>query len=224
MRKIIAVLAAVLMLCAAIPMGVMSVAADGDVVIDYNFDDGIAHFERGYVENGYMIFDATTADWQNCYLYANAMKANTDYVVTFKAKADKDASMSVKINNNWGGDTAEVPVSVTTEWQDFEVMINTGDLTSTALVMFYAPYPAGSAPVFCIDNLKIAEYKEPAVPGKIVNGDFETGEADGWNLPQSGSVKAEAAHDGSYGINVKGSGSYGGMLDQTIPVNAGKSY
>ena len=224
MRKIIAVLAAVLMLCAAIPMGAMSVAADGDVIIDYNFDDGNAHFERGYVENGYMIFDATTADWQNCYLYANAMKANTDYVVTFKAKADKNASMSVKINNNWGGDTAEVPVSVTTEWQDFEVMINTGDLTSTALVMFYAPYPAGSAPIFNIDDLKIVEYVAPAVPGQIVNGDFETGDNTGWATHQSTVISADAAYTGSYGANLKGNGGWGGMLNQDIPVEAGKTY
>ena len=34
MRKIIAVLAAVLLLCAAIPMGALSVAAAGDVIVD----------------------------------------------------------------------------------------------------------------------------------------------------------------------------------------------
>ena len=223
MRKIIAVLSAALLLCAAIPMSALSVAAaDGEVVIDYNFDDGVAHFERGYVENGYMVFDATTADWQNAYLYANAMKANTDYVVTFKAKADKDANLIIKINNNWAGDTFESPAqSVTTEWQDFELIINTGDLTGTALFLFYAPYPASSAPIFCIDDLKVVEYVEL---GKIVNGDFETGNTDGWNIHQNVTVTEAAAHDGSYGAHLQDNGTWGGIMDQTVPVEAGKSY
>ena len=364
MRKIIAVLSAALLLCAAIPMSALTVAAAGDVVIDYNFDDGVAHFERGYVENGYMVFDGTTASWQNTYLYANAMKANTDYVATFKAKANKDANLGLKINNNWAGDTAKKYVSVTTEWQDFEIMFNTNelaDLTSTALVMFYSPYDAAVAPIYCIDDLKIVEKKEelevgvvkngdfengsegwilnssasiengalkldnsgqwseaamaeiavevgteytlswksqrvsgsgaflmfvlnstngkhPAdgtnwmnststdwieqsikftaeeanlklklsaevdnpgviliddikltatpkpVVGQIINGDFETGKADGWNLPQQGSVTADAAHSGNYGINIKGNGGWGGMLDQHISIEDGKTY
>jgi len=226
MRKIIAVLAAALMLCAAIPMGALSVVADGDVVIDYNFDDGVAHFERGYVENGYMVFDGTTAPWQNAYLYANAMKANTDYVATFSAKADKDADLGLKINNNWAGDTAEKYVSVTTEWQDFEIMFNTSelaDLTSTAIVMFYSPYDAAGAPIYCIDNLKIVEYVEPAVPGTVINGDFETGDLSGWAVHQSTAISTDA-HSGSYAANIKGNGGWGGMLNQDIPVEAGKTY
>ena len=59
-RKIVAIVAAVLMLCSVIPMSVF--AAPGDVVLDKNFDDGNCGFERGYIENGYMVFDATTAD------------------------------------------------------------------------------------------------------------------------------------------------------------------
>ena len=221
MRKIIAVLAAVLMLCAAVPMGVY--AAPGDVAVDYNFDDGSnGGFERSYNENGYIVFDATTADWQNTYAYMN-LNANTLYKVTFSAKANKDASLAFKINNNWAGDTVKESVAVTTEWQDFELIVNSGEL-SGAIVMFASDYPAGNAAIYNIDNLKIVEILDPALIGKIVNGDFETGEADGWNLPQQGGVSAEAAHDGSYGVNIKGSGSWGGMLDQTFPVNAGKAY
>ena len=220
-RKIVAILAAALMLCSVLPISAF--AASGDVAVDLNFDDGSnGGFERSYNENGYIVFDATTADWQNTYAYLN-LKANTDYVVSFSAKANKDANLAFKINNSWVGDTVKESVAVTTDWQDYEFTVNSGELTS-AIVMFASDYPAGSAPIYCIDNLKIAEYVEPAVPGKIVNGDFETGEANGWNLPQQGGVSAEAAHDGSYGVNIKGNGGWGGMLDQTIPVNAGKAY
>ena len=221
MRKIIAVLAAVLMLCAAIPMGVY--AAPGDVAVDYNFDDGSnGGFERSYNENGYIVFDATTADWQNTYAYMN-LNANTLYKVTFSAKANKDASLAFKINNSWAGDTVKESVAVTTEWQDFELIVNSGEL-SGAIVMFASDYPAGNAAIYNIDNLKIVEILDPALIGKIVNGDFETGDNTGWATHQSTVISADAAYTGSYGANLKGNGGWGGMLNQDIPVEAGKTY
>ena len=77
MRKIIAILAAALLLCSVIPMAALSVsAAPGDVIINKNFDDG-SYFTNGSNENGYMVFDATIDDWYNVYLYANAIKSGT---------------------------------------------------------------------------------------------------------------------------------------------------
>ena len=65
MRKIIAVLAAVLMLCTVIPMGALSVSAAG--ILDTNFDDGTVQNwsanETIVVEDGAMKW--TTAGWKN---------------------------------------------------------------------------------------------------------------------------------------------------------------
>lgn len=58
----------------------------------------------------------------------------------------------------------------------------------------------------------------------IVNGDFETGDATGWETWQDTAVSADAAHNGGYGANLKGNGGWGGMLNQTIAVEAGAQY
>ena len=224
MRKIIAVLSAVLMLCAIIPMGVF--AAPGDVVINKNFDDGSV-FTNSTAENGYMVFDATTADWANTYIYANNIKSGTKYEITFDAKANKATNLNVKINNNWGGDTFKWTTNITTEWATYTCVINPDELkqlTATALLMFTTNTTAAAGAVYHIDNVVVKEYLDPASLGKITNGDFEAGSLTGWSAHQSTVISSAAAHSGSYGANLKGNGGWGGMLNQDVPVVAGKSY
>ena len=224
MRKIIAVLAAVLLLCSVVPMGAMSVsAANGDVAVDFNFDDGSnGGFERSVNENGYIVFDATTADWQNTYAYL-ALKSDTMYEVTFKAKANKDAVLSFKIQNDWTPAHVAEDVEVTTEWQEYELIVNSGTV-NPAVVLFASGVTAANAAIYYIDDLKIVETVDPALIGKVVNADFETGDNTGWETLQSTSISADAAHDGSYGAHLIGGGSWGGMLNQAIMANPGKSY
>ena len=223
MRKIIAVLAAVLMLCSVMPLAVS--AAPGDVIIDKNFDDG-SYFSNGSNENGYMVFDATTANWANVYLYANAIKSGTKYEISFDCKADKAANINVKINNNWSGDTFKWTTNVTTEWVTYTCVINPDELatlTSTALLMFTSNTYAADGAVYHIDNVVVKEYQDPELNGKITNGDFETGDLSGWTSHQSTAISTDA-HSGSYAANLKGNGGWGGMLNQNVPVEAGKSY
>ena len=226
MRKIIAVLAAALMLCAIIPMSALSVsAAPGDVIISKNFDDG-SSFTNGSNENGYMVFDATTANWANVYLYANAIKSGTKYEISFDCKANKAANINVKINNNWSGDTFKWTTNVTTEWATYTTVINPDELatlTSTALLMFTSNTYAADGAIYHIDNVVVKEYKDPATVGKITNGDFETGNLSGWTSHQSTTISTNA-HTGSYAVNVKGNGGWGGMLNQDVSVEAGKTY
>ena len=226
MRKIIAVLAAALMLCAIIPMSALSVsAAPGDVIISKNFDDG-SSFTNGSNENGYMVFDATTADWANVYMYANAIKNATKYEITFDCKANKATNINVKINNNWSGDTFKWTTNVTTEWETYSCVITSNELkelTSTALLMFTSNATAANGAIYHIDNVVVKEYKDPATVGKITNGDFETGNLSGWTSHQSTTISTNA-HTGSYAANVKGNGGWGGMLNQDVSVEAGKTY
>ena len=226
MRKIIAVLAAALMLCAIIPMSALSVsAAPGDVIISKNFDDG-SSFTNGSNENGYMVFDATTADWANVYMYANAIKNATKYEITFDCKANKATNINVKINNNWSGDTFKWTTNVTTEWETYSCVITSNELkelTSTALLMFTSNATAANGAIYHIDNVVVKEYKDPATVGKITNGDFETGNLSGWTSHQSTTISTNA-HTGSYAVNVKGNGGWGGMLNQDVSVEAGKTY
>ena len=224
MRKIIAVLAAALMLCAAIPMAALSVsAAPGDVIINKNFDDG-SYFTNGSNENGYMVFDATTANWANVYLYANAIKSGTKYEITFDCKANKAANINVKINNNWAGDTFKWTTNVTTEWETYSCVINPDELatlTSTALLMFTSNTYASSGAIYYIDNVVVKEYTDPATVGKVTNGDFETGNKTGW----SGSAAVvSGGYNSSYAAQLNNPSQWAEALVQTVPVEANTDY
>ena len=214
MRKIVAILATVLMLCAAIPMGALSVAAaPGDVILDINFDDGSnGGFERSYNEDGVLVFDASTGDWQNTYLGGvNGFQKNVDYVVTFKAKADRNAELNFKINSDWAYDSAKFTVNVTTEWQEYEGTINMSEL-GWAIVMFSSNTLAADGATYYIDDLKIAEYKAPVQVGKITNGDFENG-SEGWKLNASASIE-----NGALKLDNSGLWSEAAMTDITVEV------
>ena len=213
-RKIVAILAAALMLFSILPMSIF--AAPGDVIVDKNFDDGTnGGFERSVNENGYIVFDATTGDWQNTYAYMSGFQTNVDYVVTFKAKANKDTTLNFKINDNWGADAAAFTVNVTTEWQEFEGTINMASLTS-AIVMFSSNSDAANAAVYCIDDLKIVEKAEELEVGVVANGDFANGD-EGWTLNASASIV-----DGALQIDNCGMWSEAAMAN--IAVEVGTEY
>ena len=225
MRKIIAVLAAVLMLCAIVPMGAMSVsAAPGDVIIEKNFDDG-SYFSNGSNENGYMVFDATKGDWYNVYLYANAIKNATKYEITFDCKANKATNINVKINNNWAGDTAKWTTNVTTEWETYSCVLTSNELaelTSVALLMFTSNTYASSGAIYHIDNVVVKEYTDPDTIGKITNGSFEDG-TNGWSTNSAASLVTDA-QDGSQALQMSNPSAWASVATQTIPVEANASY
>ena len=226
MRKIIAVLAAALMLCSVVPMGALSVAADGA----FDFEDGTV---GGWLsgcnievvdDNGNKVlkWDASGADWANIYYYGSAMvSANTDYVVSFRVKADRNTNINFKVNNNWAGDTATKTFDVSTEWQEYSEVINSGACTSGALLLFSSNATAADGATYYLDDISFVEYVEP---GTIINGDFETGDATGWETWQSTVIDAESAHTGSYGAHLIGVGNWNGILDQAIVATPGKTY
>ena len=223
MRKIIAVLSAALLLCAAIPMSALTVvAAPGDVIIDADFNDGMDGFNNHSVIDGALVIDGTSADWANSFIYAG-FKPGVKYQVTFSAKADAPQSLGFKINNGWAGTNVSANAALTTEYAEYELFLTPDANLVEPIFTIQTNTEAPNGTIFYIDWVKVVEYKEPAVPGKIVNGDFETGDFDGWEHHQSTAISTDA-HSGSYAANVKGDGGWGGMLNQDIPVEAGKTY
>ena len=75
-----------------------------------------------------------------------------------------------------------------------------------------------------VDNVSVSVKGAAPVGEGVINGDFETGNADGWATHQSTTISADAAHGGSYGANLKGDGGWGGMMDQIVPVEFGQTY
>ncbi len=227
MRKIIAVMAAVLMLCSIIPMSAI-VSADGA----FDFESGtVSGWNSGCSievvdDNGSKVlkWDASGADWANIYYYGSSMvSANKDYVVSFRVKADRNTNINFKVNNNWAGDTAAKTYNVSTEWQEYSEVINSGACTSGALLLFSSNTTAANGATYYLDDISFVEYVEPVEPGTVINGDFETGDLSGWEKHQSTVISTDA-HSGSYAANLKGNGGWGGMLNQNVSVTAGKSY
>ena len=171
MRKIIAVLAAVLMLCAIIPMSTVSVSAAG--ILDTNFDDGTVQNwscdETIVVEDGALKW--TTASWKNLYHNFTAT-AGKNYVLTFKAKAAANAYVDFKfLSGSWGtSGIANYSPTITTEWAEYSYEFNS--LTYGGLVLLLQSHKATD---IYLDDVKIA-----LAPGEaIYTNDFENG-ISGW--------------------------------------------
>ena len=186
--------------------------------------------EESNVANGfYSAAFNVTQSWGNIYRYVNVEK-NTNYEVSFKAMAAvADKVLSVKFNDNWSADVDEATVTVGTEWAEYSVVVNSGDFETLVLLLQYNGEPTDGQ-TYWLDDIVITkgeatdpdQPEEPAIG--LINGDFETGDITGWQTHQSVNVTADAAHDGSYGAHLHGNGSWGGIMDQTVSVEAGKTY
>jgi len=84
-----------------------------------------------------------------------------------------------------------------------------------------ASTPPGS---IIIDDVRMYELKDPNQTGLLLDGDFETGDADYWNATQDTAVVTAAAYTGDYGIKLAGNGGWGGMASQTFNTVAGNTY
>jgi len=226
LRKIVAVLAAVLMLCSVLPIGAF--AAKGDVVLALDFNDGEAKFNVGEVV-------AEGPDGSGCYKWAFGggyasnyisvanMDPSKDYTITMKAKGSAAGGMGITIQNgDWGSYWNGPSFNVTTEWQEIVLTIPANTYPFTAGTILFKFQGTGSdAYDLYVDDLVISEGL-PKIP-LCVNGDFENG-AEGWILSQGSAVDAAAAHSGNNGAHLLSGANYNSMMERTFDVVAGKNY
>ncbi len=235
MRKVLAVLAALATLCAVLPLGSMfsAMADDTNLIANGDFSAGI----DGWYASGGTAIEAADGtlhgdyneDWGFIGYNVN-VKPNTDYTLTFDGKSINGGGVTPKMNKtDWTGTVVEQPMEFGAEWQTFTWDFNSGDYNAFML-FFQSSHPAGDGQEIWLDNISLVEKAggdEPEVPANdnlIVNGDFETGDNSGWEIWQSTSISADAAKDGAFGAHLVGNGSWGGMLNQTVAVEAGKQY
>ena len=207
-------------------------------VLDMDFEDDVIGFNGGsIVTDGSKCLKWTaTGAWSSTQIVVSNVKRNTDYVVTFKAKGSVAGGMGTTLQDaNWGPFWNGPSFNVTTQWQKFTIEFNTANYPTADGKMFFKFQDVGVAMDLYVDDLKMVEKgssgdqpggDEPDQPtnATIANGDFETGDGTGWELWQNTVISADAAHDGAYGAHLKGSGSWGGMLNQSITVTPGSSY
>ena len=102
-----------------------------------------------------------------------------------------------------------------TDWTQVSFVVSP---TTNSLFLNFCGAGNGSEEIVYVDDVSVTEAP------LISNGDFETGDLSSWEKHQSTVISADAAYEGNYGVNLKGNGSWGGMLNQTLPVKDGKTY
>ena len=108
-----------------------------------------------------------------------------------------------------------------TEWtyQEFEFTA-----TSTSTLLNFSGGGNGVAEDIYVDDIKVVELKDPSFDGYVYNGDFEAGSLVKWSSYQQTALSSNAAYSGNYGAHIYGDANWGGLLNQTIAVEAGKTY
>lgn len=130
---------------------------------------GLSADDMEYISGWYSAKFEATADWANIFKHLN-VEANTDYEISFKAKAALEKGMWIKFNQGWVSDVAETSVNLTAEWADYTVTLNSGDNTSLVMLFQYAGYGADGQTVWLDD---IAITKVPSEEPEIIPGDID---------------------------------------------------
>ena len=233
MKKALALLASVLILCTLIPLSaLLTASADSEnIVANGGFEDEGANwaFNSGSHE---FVSDAHGGNkalklsnpnaWGEAAIQTIAVEANTDYTITLWAKDTTDITLILKTGAT-DQNYAQKSISAGSTWTQITYTFNSGDNNSLYLGFMGQESGNGAA---IIDDIRIVALKDPSFDGYIYNGDFETGVFGKWQKNNSSlSYMSNDAHAGIYAAAVKGVGDWGGhLLYQEITLEAGKTY
>ena len=103
-----------------------------------------------------------TKDWANIFHYVN-VEANTDYEISFMAKASLEKGLWIKLNKDWVADVAQADLNLTSEWTEYTVTLNSGDNTSLILMFQYAG-AAADGQIIWLDDVVMTKYVAPSEP------------------------------------------------------------
>ena len=201
-------------------------------VLDMNWNDGVAKFKNASVvaegpDGSNALKYSFAGGYSSTYITATGFEKNTEYVITFKAKASVSKSMFITIQDgSWGSFYYNESFKPTTEWAEYTITTNVKDAPNGSGAILFKFQDTGSAMDLWVDDLSIAKIikaEEEDSDNLVNNGNFETGDFTGWKKHQS-TVISSVAHGGSYAANLKGTGGWGGMLNQNVTVVAGRTY
>lgn len=238
LRKALALMLSVLMLCTLIPMGAMSVSAATNLVSNGTFESGTSGWacstgatmtatttDPGSGSQS-LALDASTVDYVWTYTSVT-VTANTDYTISFKAKVANNG-LNINFNNaSWGSaGISQIQVGSPSTWTDYSYDFNSGDNT-TLLVFFQSGWSMTAGGMIYLDDVVIAEKSTaaPEVPtdfGRIENGGFE--EATGGMTIKYGSRTTEDAYSGSYSLKSNSNNKYGIYAYTTFECVANTDY
>ncbi|MBQ9842317.1 MAG: DUF4886 domain-containing protein [Clostridia bacterium] len=240
-KKALAVLMTLVMLCGLLPLGMLSVSAATNLVSNGTFESGTSGWSTSSTVSvdtsdpgsgsQSLKLDCTTVDYAWTYVTVT-VSANTDYVLTFKGKT-ANAGLMVNFQSNWADISAQIPrytVGSSSTWTDCSYEFNTGSYTSL-MIYFQSSWAKGTGSYVWIDDVAVTAKEtepepEPEVPtgeNLIVNGSFEDG-TNGWSMSSAGSV-VSGGQEGASALQMKDpTTAYSGIAYQYVTVEPGKAY
>ena len=172
LRRVLSVLAVLAMLCTLLPLGVMSVAAEDETILSWNFEDGNVGFTSGGPGQSIVVDPDDSTNhvlyWECDSKYGEIRKTitlekNTDYVFNFKMKTSMGKSAYITVQTSSWGEYDQVSFSTSTTWQEHSIEFNTGDTFDSVMLKIQNN---GTIQDFWVDNFTVIkkETVEPEVP------------------------------------------------------------
>ena len=247
MRKVLALLSCLAMLCTMLPLGVFAASNDG-FVTNGDFETGdLTGWKSGYsgeiqsdiVHGGSYAHKTTnTASKYQGMMQQNPISVvpNSDYTVTFWYYYEGDNATGTGASFYLYAQTTDnstniksitsYPAAANT-WYQVTHTFNTGDNDAIALV--WSNRMASDGGTYYFDDVVMTgpslDSYVPEVPedfGRIENGGWEDGST-GWTL-KYGSVTDEAAYSGSYSLKSNSNTKYGVYASNSFDCVANSDY
>ncbi|MBQ3203123.1 MAG: DUF4886 domain-containing protein [Clostridia bacterium] len=231
LRKVLALLGVLAMLCTLLPLGAMSVAAEDEQILFWNFEDGDVGFTSGTGQSIVADPDDATNNvlyWASGSAYATIYKVitlekNTDYVFNFKMKTDLGKSCFITVQTSSWGAYDQVSFNTSTTWTEHSIEFNTGDTFDSVMLKFQ---DGGAAQNYWIDNFTVIKKEAVVEPDSgettyetILEMDWEDGVA----VFKNASVVAEGP-DGSNCLKYSFTGGYSSTYRTVTGVEKNEKY
>lgn len=242
LRKIIALLSAALFMLSMTSLSV-SVFAEENLLTNGGFEAGNgdgwdvrsgSSVVSNVVHSGsYAIKSTNTASqYQTMFAQKLSVNPNTDYTISYWYYYDGSCADPACYLYVMDGDKAvnvgshkNAPEAKQT-WYQVTTTFNTGIYAS--IWVYIKNDKVGDGGTYYFDDFVLTgpgyEPEEPEGENLLVNGDFELGDLSSWKVYQGTVVSTNAAKGGSYGVNLKGNGGWGAMLEQYFPTKKGFKY
>ena len=246
LRKILAVLSCLAMLCTLLPLAAFSVsAADGDLLTNGGFEDGSTDWTLKYgsvttedaASGSYSLKGTATNKYGKYAERTVAVVPNSDYTISFKIKLGADAAATTQHRLYVFEETATTQITAlyvsdatADAWTTKTCTFNSGSYTAINFNFAQGIASGGSCyiddvtftgPIPTGDEPEVTITPDEEADGNlVVNGYFNDGTADGWTV--SGGVVE--ALNGDYALKATTTSRYSNVAEQTITVEANSDY
>ena len=200
-------------------------------VLEMDWEDGNAVFKNASVvaegpDGSNCMKWSAGGNWSATYRTVNNIEKNADYIATFKMKTSAGNKLYLTYESASWGAYSQVSFATTTEWAEYAIEFNSGDVPNSSNAIFFKFQDTGAAQDVWVDDLVIAKVNKPEVEeseNMLVNGDFESD--GGWQY-KSGTheIVTDDVHGGAQALKLTNPSTWGEAAIQTVTVRPGYQY